>query len=405
MPADAASTDVQAAPPLQAALAVGAMMAVQALATMAVLSLAAVAPEVGRALDLPPSLIGYQISLIYAGAMASSVFGGGLPQRWGAVAGSQAALALCAAGALLAVLPSLAALALGSFVIGLCYGLTNPAASLLMARIAVGRNRNLIFSLKQTGVPLGGVAAGLIAPAAALAWDWRAAPLVVALGALVLLAALQPLRRRWDSEGSRTARNAFSPTGNLALALRDPGLRRLAVIAFCYGANQLCLMTFAVTLLVVERGVGLAEAGAALALIQVSGACARLAWGAVADWMGDGFRVLAVIALVMIPAALALALIGPDWPRPLLWLALFVYAVSAIGWNGVFTAELVRRAPAGQIGAATGGVMFFAFFGVLVGPAGFAAAYSVVGSYGATYGLLAIVAAAGLAAAWSGRRR
>ena len=122
MPADAASTEVPAAPPLQAALVVAAMMAVQALATMAVLSLAAVAPEVGRALDLPPSLIGYQISVIYAGAKASSVFGGGLPQRWGAIATSQAALALCAAGALLAVLPSLAALALGSFVIGLCYG-------------------------------------------------------------------------------------------------------------------------------------------------------------------------------------------------------------------------------------------------------------------------------------------
>jgi hypothetical protein len=70
----------------------------------------------------------------------------------------------------------------------------------------------------------------------------------------------------------------------------------------------------------------------------------------------------------------------------------------------VFSAEVARRAPAGQIGAATGGVLFFAFFGVLVGPSSFAAAYDIVGSYGATYGLLAVLAAAGLAAAWSGRR-
>jgi nitrate/nitrite transporter NarK len=181
-------------------------------------------------------------------------------------------------------------------------------------------------------------------------------------------------------------------------------LRRLAAIAFCYGANQLCLMTFVVTLLVVERGFGLAEAGAALAAMQVFGALARIAWGAIADRVGDGFRVLALIALVMIPAALALALLGPASPRPLLWLALLAYAVSAIGWNGVFTAEVARRAPAGQIGAATGGVLFFAFFGTLVGPSSFAAAYQFVGSYGATYGLLSVVAAAGLAAAWSGRR-
>lgn len=404
MSAAAAPLPVRAATRPQAALAVGAMMAVQALATMAVLSLAAVAPEVGRALDLPPSLIGYQISVVYAGAMASSVFGAGLPQRLGAVGTSQAALALCVLGALFAVYPSLAALALGSLVIGLCYGLTNPAAALLMARIATGRNRNLIFSLKQTGVPLGGVAAGLVGPAAALAWGWQATPLVVVAVALVLLAALWPLRRRWDAERDPGARLGFSPLGSLALVARNPALRRLALIAFCYAANQLCLMTFLVTLLVVERGLGLAEAGVALAVVQVTGAVARLAWGVVADRFGGGFRILAATALAMIPAALVLAATDESSPRALLWLALIAYAMSAIGWNGVFSAEVARRAPAGQIGAATGGVLFFAFFGVLLGPAGFSLAYRWIGGYGATFGLLALVAAVGLAASWSGRR-
>lgn len=406
MPSDAASPVRQAAPPALAAAALVAMTAVQALATMAVLSLAAVAPEVGRALELPPSLIGYQVSVIYAGAMTTSVFGAGLPQRWGAVRTSQTALALCALGAGLAALPSLVALGLGSFVIGLCYGLTNPAASLLMARIATERNRNMIFSLKQTGVPIGGVAAGLIAPAAALHFGWRAAPLLIAALALVLLAALEPLRRRFDAGREAGARLFASPFGSLSVVARDPAMRRLAMISFCYAANQLCLMTFIVTLLVVERGLGLAEAGVALAFIQVCGALARLAWAALADRVvRDGFGVLALVALVMIPSALALALLDADQPRILLWLTLAAYAMSAIGWNGVFSAEVARRAAPGQIGAATGGVLFFAFFGVLVGPAGFSAAYQAVGSYGATYGLLAFLAAGGLAAAWSGWRR
>ena len=50
--------------------------AVQVIATMAVLIPAAVAPELARALDLPVSMIGFQISLAYVGATLMSLAAG-----------------------------------------------------------------------------------------------------------------------------------------------------------------------------------------------------------------------------------------------------------------------------------------------------------------------------------------
>jgi hypothetical protein len=61
---------------------------------------------------------------------------------------------------------------------------------------------------------------------------------------------------------------------------------------------------------------------------------------------------------------------------------------TAIGWNGVFLAEVAREAPAGKTVEATGGALFLTFFGVLVAPplfalivesgAGYAAAFAIV---------------------------
>jgi len=45
---------------------------------------------------------------------------------------------------------------------------------------------------------------------------------------------------------------------------------------------------------------------------------------------------------------------------------------TAIGWNGVYLAEIARKAPPGKAGLATGGALFFTYFGVLLGPPAFA---------------------------------
>lgn len=65
---------------------------------------------------------------------------------------------------------------------------------------------------------------------------------------------------------------------------------------------------------------------------------------------------------------------------------------TAVGWNGVFLAELTRLAPKERIGDVTGGSSFFTFLGVVVTPPLFHLVLGLTSSYGVTYALFGIPA-------------
>jgi MFS family permease len=59
--------------------------------------------------------------------------------------------------------------------------------------------------------------------------------------------------------------------------------------------------------------------------------------------------------------------------------------------EGVYLAEVARRAPEGQVGVATGGTQFFTFLGALAGPPLFAASVSATGEYGSGFAVFAVL--------------
>ena len=70
-----------------------------------------------------------------------------------------------------------------------------------------------------------------------------------------------------------------------------------------------------------------------------------------------------------------------------------VLGAAAVGWNGLFLAEVARWSPRGKVSVATSAAMTWNFAGILIGPAIFATVFKAVGSYTVTYGVLSIVAA------------
>jgi MFS family permease len=367
---------------------------VQAFVSWAAVVLPSIAPEFARAFGLSPALIGVQVSLVYGGAILTSAFAGGVVRRFGACRASQIALAFAGLGCALMALPTLLVLPVASLAVGFGYGLTNPAAAHLIARLGAARHRNILFSAKQTGVPLGGVLAGMFAPPAAVAFGWQAAPLAVAVACAVLALALQPARARWDSDRDRSAPFANRLFAGAALVWHDLVLRRIALMSFCYSLVQVCLTTFLVTLLVEDAGFDLVAAGFALALVQTASVGGRLFWGWAADRIGRGFALLAALGLAMTVAALAVAALTPALGAGPLTALFAVFGTIAVGWNGVYLAEVARLAGA-RAGEATGGSLIVTFAGVLVGPAAFSAIVDPVGSYAATFAGVALVALMG----------
>jgi MFS family permease len=376
-------------------------LAIQAMVAMGLLTIPAMAPRVAEALAVSAAYVGLYIALAYAGAMAASLAAGALVARWGSIRVSQAGLLVCAAGLALSAVPAVWAVAAGAVLVGLGYGPVTPASSHLLARTTPDHRMSLVFSVKQTGVPLGGALAGAIVPGLQQVIGWQQALLGIAVACVICAFAAQSLRREFDGDrdpGARLSlRNFLHP---VRLVVADPTLRMLAACSFVFSIAQLSLTTYLVTYLTGNLGYGLIAAGAVLSISQLGAVIGRVLWGYASDrWFGAR-RMLAMLATMMALASLATAMLHADMPRALVIAVLFVFGASAIGWNGVYLAEVARQAPAGLAGLATGGTLAITFLGVVLGPPLFGALSALFGSYRAGFVAVAVPLALAAAALW-----
>ena len=349
-----------------------ATIAVQMLASMAVVTVPVLAPAAAATVGVSAGYVGLVVAVIYGAGMASGLVSGALVRRVGAIRVSQLCLLSCALGLWLAATAQLPLLALGAALIGCGYGLCTPASSHILSRNTPPERMALIFSLKQTGVPLGGALAGSVLPSLVLLADWRAAAVFVGIACIVVAALAQPIRARLDAD--RVPGHAISGASlstPLRLILGDAAMRRLSISSFFFASVQLCLVTYLVTYLTLRLNYSLVQAGFLLAMAQGCAVIGRICWGAIAD-RGNPQRVVGVLGCAMAALAAVTAAFTPDWPGLVITLLCAAFGATAIGWNGVFLAQIARLAPAGKTGEATGGALFFTYFGVLTGPPVFA---------------------------------
>ncbi|MCP5259441.1 MFS transporter [Ottowia sp.] len=367
--------------------------AVQAMVSMALLTVPAMAPVVAEALGVSPTLVGVYVALCYLAAMISSLIGGTLVRRLGAIRVSQVGLGLCAVGLLLCAVPWLPAVALGALCIGAGYGPITPASSHLLALTTPPHRMSLVFSIKQTGVPAGGMLAGALVPGLLLLVGWQGALAVVALVSLACVPLAQPLRAALDADrhpGQPLALAALlEPIG---MVFRHTPLIVLAACSFLFSAIQVSVTAYMVTYLHESLAMTLVAAGVALSVSQLAGVVGRIAWGAVAD-RGLGPRnTLMLLSCLMVVGALLTAALQAGWPTGLIWAIVALLGASAIGWNGVYLAAVARQAPAGQASKATGGTLLFTFMGVVCGSPTFGALAAGSGSYRVAFAALAVPA-------------
>jgi MFS family permease len=383
-------------------IALFATLAIQALVTMAVLTppvvVALAAPEIG----VNAHEIGVFTSLTYCAACLSAALSGGPVRRRGAIRVSQIGLLCCGVGMALIATASLPVVVLGGVLLGIGYGPMTPSSSHILIRRTPPHRRSLIFSIKQTGVPLGGALAGTLVPPLALALGWKGAVLVMAAAALAFALAAEPLRPMFDDDADPRARAERGLLEGPRLVLGAAGLRRLVLGSLAFSALQLCFGAFIVTFLTDRIGVGLVDAGLILAASQVAGMAGRVLWGWAADRWLSPRRLLCLLGLGMAACGAGVAFMSAAWPIALVVVVAMGLGAMALGWNGVFLAEVARVAPEGTTSVATGGAVALTFLGVVIGPPLFSAVVDWTGSYRIAF--LAVAACAGFAGLTMGRR-
>jgi sugar phosphate permease len=369
-----------------------ATIAVQALVAMALMALPAIAPAVAKDFGISTAYLGAYVACVYVAAMFSTVMGGMGVKRWGAIRLSQMGLFCSGAGLLLSAIPHPVTIVLGAIFIGVGYGPITPASSHLLIKSTPPHQLSLVFSIKQTGVPLGGMMAGALVPPIESVANWQVALLAVGVACVLCALLVSPLRAGLDGDRDPTARASLrtSLVNPVLMVWRHPALRTLSFVSLLFVFAQLACTAYIVTFLYEDLGWGLIAAGFALTIAQAAGVGGRILWGFIADrWLGAR-RMLMVIATLLALAAIGAALLTEQSSYAFLFVVLAMLGSTAIGWNGVYLAEVARRAPKGQAGMATGGTLGFTYMGVAIGPSMFGLLAEGVGSYGLAYLFLVV---------------
>jgi sugar phosphate permease len=365
---------------------------IQVAATAATMSPTVAAPEMILRLHLPSSAVGIFVACVYGCALMSSQFGVVLVQRWGPIRVSQVSLAMCAASLIVCSVPSSAAFFSGGCLLGIGYGCITPASAHILASTTSAKNYGLVFSVRQTGVPIGGAVAGAVVPLVLADAGLQAALSAVSLLCVVAAVLARPFGERLDAD--REAGAAMPDIGSLTRAIRfvwaDPILRGLAWCSLCLSAVQVTVTAYLVTYLTAAAGWSLIAAGSALAVLQVSGAVGRIGWGVVADGKIGDRKTLMLLAFLMTITVPLLAVIRNTTPQPMALLLLAVCGATAVGWNGVLTATFVRRVHPVQAALVTSGGLLFTYAGVMLGPIAFGALISWSGAWRLSFSALAL---------------
>jgi MFS family permease len=368
---------------LVAALAVS--LAVQTLTAMGLAVPAVLAPVAAADFEVAPTALGRWVGFAYMMAMFAGLAGGTFVGRHGPARILQVAVLGVVLGLAIASGAQLLLLFLAGALLGASHGLVNPASSAILAAASPPRIRSMVFSIKQTGVPLGGAIAGVLVPGLLLWMSWQAAVLALALGAATLLAPVAPRERAHDATRRAERLRIQTLAAPVAEVWANRPILELAAVSGVYSAIQISFLSYLVSYLKLELGYSLVAAGVVFSAAQISGALGRVLWGVVADHLLRPRAVLAALGLVMVLCGAALASFTPAWSSSAVLAVCMLYGATAVGWNGVFLAEVARLAPEGRVAFLTGGTQFFTFAGVLIGPPLFGAIASAAGSYAAGF--------------------
>ena len=303
---------------------------------------------------------------------------------------------------------------------GLGCGFIYPSAVKAVMVWFPPQERATAIGMNQAAVNVSGMLGAVIMPAVALSLGWQAGFLVAAAMAFAVCGLAAAVYRDPDGGIPSGAAGAASPamceieqglpcvTGDEEAdrAAVRPGflavVRSRDILLLGLAAMFLCMVEFAalahlVLFLHLDWAYSVVAAAGLLALCQAAGAFGKPLSGLVSDRLLGRRRKAPLLALAGLAgvACAILALLGPGhtW---LLWAALVMLGVGAVGWGGLLSTLAGETAGPAAAGAAAGVTAAINNVGIFIGPPLFGLIVDRSGSYAPAW--WAMVGAAGLAA-------
>jgi len=354
----------------RAVVPVATMLAIQVMISLSVLSLSVMMPAVAADLSIDPKLVGVFTAIIYGVAAVTALAAAEPIVRLGAVRICQAALLMAAIGLAVNAWAAVAATVIAVIFLGAAQGPINPASAHVLAQRVPREWFGTVFSLKQTGVPIGFALAGLIFPFLLELLGWRGASLVAAAVAVLAALIVELLRSSLDAVVT-AGRPSVGIWRSIRFVFAHRALRVLGLSAIVYVVAQHTFTFYLVTYLYEHCGLSIARAGFLLSLSQIVGTAVRLLSGGMGDRV-PRMQLLGWTGIAMTLGCIAVGLLEPDTPFWLIGLAVVGYGAVVISWNGTSQAEFAHLSPPGEAAAVASVQTALAFSGAVFGPPIFA---------------------------------
>lgn len=248
-------------------------------------------------------------------------------------------------------------LMIASAVSGIPQGLGNPATNKAIVEGLDVSVRGAVVGLKQSGVQLGVVGAGLIVPLLSPEYGWRSVMWIGAGFALALMPGLAFV----GSKAAVSARANASTGPNPPM----PALvTRVAVYAFLLGLVGGGFSRFIPLFAEEVVNVSIAQAGQVFAITGFVAVPARLVAGAVLDRGFSARRMMISLAVLGMVAVVLVNASSGDQPM-LLWAGAIIAGLSLGTWNTPANLVVIRQES--NTGRATGRLAFGFLMGLSVG--------------------------------------
>ncbi len=292
--------------------------------------------------------------------------------------------------------PTYGLLLLASVAVGLGAATPTPAGSRAVLAEFPRRQRGVVMSVRQTGVPAGGFIAAIALPLIAVHFGWR--PALAFAGACAVAGGLVcMLCYRIAGPVGETVHVAAEQTVSV-LTLLNRNLLKIGGSGIVLVMGQYCLVTYIVLFLNHTRGLPLVLASFFLAATQLAGSAGRIFWGWFSDRVVGGSRRAALMVVSFVGAAgvLLLAWLPAEAPFALVVVAVLVAGGCVVGWNGVWVTMLAEVAPPGLQARSIAAGLTLNQPAILVGPWAFGLFVDATGSYRLAWtGLAALLVGAG----------
>ncbi len=405
------NTSSRAAEP-RSALILPTLIAFLPLASLATVYfvLPVVAPALTAQVGLPPEAYGWLGGAIGAGSVTYYIVSHAITPVLGPVGALRLGLLISIIGALLLMSGTWSMMLLGGAMTGFGYGATTPSGSQILADFTPKTSWATLFSLRQAGVPAGGV---LAAGVAGYALEDHGSN-VALCGALIpvllttafLFTTPNHFNRARPLERFSAARlfdwqNVLQPVRNIR---QVDGLATLVAAGAGLAMGHGAVTQFLVIYLNSGLGLPLAYGAMLFAIMQACAIAGRVIMGALVDRFGSPMSALRLLAPLSACSCITLAMFAADWPLAIQITATVIIGMTVGTWNGVYLAEIARRSPSSQISSATASSAVFTFLAYMVTPPLVGALAAWLG-WRPTFTLIALAPlSAGLLLSWPANR-